>query len=270
VLGQKGRWLRQGKYGGKTESVPVARVCFSGKQRTSISTFAPSGPKCVTGDTLVLTDEGLRTMEEIYLSLEQKPHEDEFVPFETTVFGIEGAEKASKFYCGGFQPIYEVETYLGYTIRGTANHPLLTLLPGGETAWKKIGELAVGDHVALARGSHVFGQSAALPDSFYPLPRRPQMMSPELAYWLGLLTAEGSVTTYETWFVNGVEFTSTVLVTAPMRKFGSAVVVRSPLTRTWVCDSVSKPCLLNVSSYVPMGRLPTRYEPLPRLLLSTS
>ncbi len=199
----KCRWLLENKYDSKIESVPVVRMGFSEKNRTGIGTFTPSDPKCVTGDTLVLTDQGLRTMEDIYLSLERKPREDEFVPFEATVLGVDGPEAASKFYCGGFQPIYEVETNLGYTIRGTANHPLLTLLPGGETAWKKIGELQPDDYVALARGSHMFGKSAQLPESFYPLPKQPERMTTELAYWLGLLTAEGSVTPYETWFVNG-------------------------------------------------------------------
>ena len=143
-------------------------------------------------------------MEDIYLQLPQKPREDEFVPYETTILGINGPEKAAKFYCGGFQPIYEVETNLGYTIRGTANHPLLTLTPGGEAVWTKIGDLQPNSYVALARGSQLFGASgAALPQSFYPLPRQPRTMTPDLAYWLGLLTAEGSVTPYETWFVNG-------------------------------------------------------------------
>ncbi|HEY7350527.1 MAG TPA: LAGLIDADG family homing endonuclease [Ktedonobacterales bacterium] len=196
------RWMIEDKYSGKIEEVPVKRIGFSEKYRIGIGTFTPSDPKCVTGDTLVLTSEGMQTMEDIYLSLERKPREDEFVPFETTVLGVDGPEQSAKFYCGGFQPIYEVETNLGYTIRGTANHPLLTLLPGGETTWKKIGELQPGDYVALARGSHIFGQSAPLPDSFYPLPLQPRTMTPELAYWLGLLTAEGSVTPYETWFVN--------------------------------------------------------------------
>jgi predicted Ser/Thr protein kinase/intein/homing endonuclease len=197
------RYMVDTEYTGRIEDVPVRRLTFSEKYRVGIGTFTPSDPKCVTGDTLVLTDKGLQTMEDIYLQLPNKPREDEFVPFETTVLGIDGPEKATKFYCGGFQPIYEVETNLGYTIHGTANHPLLTLKPGGELVWSKIGDLQAGDYVALARGSHVFGQSTLLPESFYPLPRQPRTMTPDLAYWLGLLTAEGSVTHYETWFVNG-------------------------------------------------------------------
>ncbi len=197
------RYMVDTQYRGRIEDVPVKRLVFSEKYRVGIGTFTPSDPKCVTGDTLVLTDQGLQTMEDIYLSLPQKPRDDEFVPFETTILGINGPEKAAKFYCGGFQPIYEVETNLGYTIRGTANHPLLVLTPEGEIAWRKIGELQTGNYVALARGSQMFGQRAVLPESFYPLPRQPRVMTPDLAYWLGLLTAEGSVTPYETWFVNG-------------------------------------------------------------------
>ena len=197
------RYMVDTEYRGRIEDVPVKRIAFSEKYRIGVGTFTPSDPKCVTGDTLVLTDQGLQTMEDIYLQLPNKPRDDEFVPYETTVLGIDGPEKASKFYCGGFQPIYEVETNLGYTIRGTANHPLLTLKPGGELTWTKIGDLHADDYVALARGSHVFGNSVSLPESFYPLPRQPRTMTPELAYWLGLMTAEGSVTPYETWFVNG-------------------------------------------------------------------
>ncbi|HJT55125.1 MAG TPA: LAGLIDADG family homing endonuclease, partial [Ktedonobacteraceae bacterium] len=197
------RYMVDTQFKGHIEDVPIKRLTFSEKYRVGVGTFTPSDPKCVTGDTLVLTDRGLQTMEDIYLSLPQKPREDEFVSFETTILGIDGPEKATKFYCGGFQPIYEVETNLGYTIRGTANHPLLVLTAEGEIAWRKIGELQAGNYVALARGSQVFGQSATLSESFYPLPRQPRIMTPDLAYWLGLLTAEGSVTPYETWFVNG-------------------------------------------------------------------
>ncbi len=221
----KCRWMLEDKYGGHIEDVPVRRIAFSEKHRQGIGTFTPSDPKCVTGDTVVLTDQGLRTMEDIYLSLEQKPREDEFVPFVAMVQGVDGPEQASKFYSGGFQPIYEVETTLGYRIRGTANHPLLTLLPGGETAWKKIGELAAGDYVALARGSRVFSeQHAALPASFYPMPQQPRTMTPELAYWLGLLTAEGSVTTYETWFTNASQALIDRYVTLTRDLFGLEAV----------------------------------------------
>ncbi len=242
------RYMVDTQYRGRIEEVPVKRIAFSEKYRVGVGTFTPSDPKCVTGDTLVLTDKGLQSMEDIYLQLPQKPREDEFVPYETTILGINGPEKAAKFYCGGFQPIYEVETNLGYTIRGTANHPLLTLTPGGEAVWTKIGELQTGSYVALARGSRVFSKTSAnLPESFYPLPRQPRTMTPELAYWLGLLTAEGSVTPYETWFGNSsldliqrfVEITRSLfgLEAVPHRKsetYNYNVSISSKALSTWL------------------------------------
>ena len=219
------RYMVDTQYRGRIEEVPVKRIAFSEKYRVGVGTFTPSDPKCVTGDTLVLTDKGLQSMEDIYLQLPQKPREDEFVPYETTILGINGPERTAKFYCGGFQPIYEVETNLGYTIRGTANHPLLTLTPGGEAVWSKIGELQAGSYVALARGSRVFSEtSATLPESFYPLPRQPRTMTPELAYWLGLLTAEGSVTPYETWFVNSSQALIQRFVELTRAQFGLEAV----------------------------------------------
>jgi len=223
---------------GRIEEVPIKRITFSEKYRIGVGTFTPSDPKCVTGDTLVLTDKGLQTMEDIYLQLPNKPRDDEFVPYETTILGLDGAEKATKFYCGGFQPIYQVETNLGYTIRGTANHPLYTMQPDGTHAWKKIGELQAGDYVAMARNSRVFGTSMALPDSFYPLPRQPKTMTPELAYWLGLLTAEGSVTPYETWFVNGSQQLLDTFVQLTETLFGlKAVLHRKAKLTITMCRS---------------------------------
>ena len=199
------RYMVDNEYKGRMEEVPVKRITFSEKYRVGVGTFTPSDPKCVTGDTLVLTAQGLQTMKDIYLQLPQKPLEDEFVPYETTILGVHGAEKTAKFYYGGCQPIYEVETNLGYTIRGTANHPLLTRLPGGELAWTKIGKLQPGSPVALARNSQICHESATLPESFYPLPRQPRTMTLELASWLGLLTARGSVASGETRFSHDSE-----------------------------------------------------------------
>ena len=68
-------------------------------------------------------------------------------------------KRRAKFYCGGFQPIYEVETNLGYTIRGTANHPLLTLKRGRRIRYgRRLVICKLGNYVALARGSRIFGQ----------------------------------------------------------------------------------------------------------------
>src|SRR5262249_33507097 len=73
------RYMVDNEYKGRIEEVPVKRIAFSEKYRVGVGTFTPSDPKCVTGDTLVLTEKGLQTMEDIYLQLPQQPPEDEFV-----------------------------------------------------------------------------------------------------------------------------------------------------------------------------------------------
>ncbi|HEY0753034.1 MAG TPA: LAGLIDADG family homing endonuclease [Ktedonobacteraceae bacterium] len=244
------RYMLDTRYKGKIEEIPIRRLAFSEKYRVGVGTFTPSDPKCVTGDTLVLTARGLQTLEDIYLQLPQKPREDEFVPYETTVLGINGPEKAAQFYYGGFQPIYEVETSSGYTIRGTANHPLLTLTPDGAAVWTKIGALQPDSCVALARGSQVFGASGGeLPASSEPLPRQPRAMTPELAHWLGLLTAAGSVTPFETCFVHSspvqiqrfADLTRSLFALEAVphstdAAYNSSISIKSKALSTWLSD----------------------------------
>ncbi len=187
----KCRWMVDNTYNGAIENIPVERVLLSEKNRTGVGTFTPSDPKCVTGDTLVLTDTGLHSMEDLYQSLPQRPNEDEFVPFTAAVYGCEGTENSAMFYYGGFQPIFEVETEYGFTIRGTANHPLLTQDANGARAWVKIGDLQQGDTVLMTCGSQMYGQTTSLPNSAASLARKPEAVTAELAKWLGEFLASG-------------------------------------------------------------------------------
>ncbi|MGA7732457.1 MAG: hypothetical protein WCD37_14455, partial [Chloroflexia bacterium] len=62
-------------YEGRIERVPVCRIGFSEKKRLGIGTFSPSDPKCVTGDTILLTDHGMLRFDE--LQREASAQEDE-------------------------------------------------------------------------------------------------------------------------------------------------------------------------------------------------
>src|SRR5438876_5382950 len=82
-------------YEGHIERVPVRRVVFSEKKRIGIGTFTPSDPKCVTGDTILLTDRGMLRFDE--LARESTAAEDQFVSFSLGVVGREGRESTSHF-----------------------------------------------------------------------------------------------------------------------------------------------------------------------------
>lgn len=63
-----------------------------------------------------------------------------------------GWKRPSAFIDDGVKPVFRVTTRLGRKIKTTITHPFLTV--GG---WRKLGELSVGDRIAVPRRMPVFG-----------------------------------------------------------------------------------------------------------------
>src|SRR5215210_4121474 len=59
------RYALEHEYQGRHEDVKVHRVIFSEKERVGIGTFSPSDPKCVAGDTILLTNRGMLRFDEL-------------------------------------------------------------------------------------------------------------------------------------------------------------------------------------------------------------
>src|SRR5437763_1429623 len=102
---------------------------------------------CVTGDTLVVTNDGLLPVAQV----SQAGSEDIAI----RVLSMNGATNtASKWWdCGAF-PTRRVRTRRGYEVTGTTNHPLLVAVPGeadGRTTlvWKTIADIKPGDYLVL-------------------------------------------------------------------------------------------------------------------------
>ena len=106
----------------------------------------PAMGKCLSADAeIVLHDGSVRTIEEI--SHKQKAR----------LMTLGGDLKLSwtspsAFIDDGIKPVYEVKTRLGRKIKTTLTHPFLTM-----NGWRQLGELSVGDHVAVPRRMPVFG-----------------------------------------------------------------------------------------------------------------
>jgi replicative DNA helicase len=106
----------------------------------------PSMGKCLAHDSeIVLEDGGLATIEEVYrrraarlLTL------DDRMKLRIT--------EPSAGVDDGMKPVFRVTTRLGRTVEATAPHPFLTV--GG---WRRLEELAVGEHIAVPRRIDVFG-----------------------------------------------------------------------------------------------------------------
>jgi Holliday junction DNA helicase RuvB len=116
--------------------------------------YGPPGlGKCITADSLVLTDNGLVEFRQL-IPPELSP--GEYAPCQISVYGRDGVEPASHIYSSGRVPTIHLRTCSGFELEGTANHPVLVATPNGPQ-WKPLGELADSDYVAIARGTQTWG-----------------------------------------------------------------------------------------------------------------
>ncbi len=153
--------------------------------------------KCLTGETLLFTERGLMRLDALQPAGAALR---EFTPLNVTVQGKSGRARAEAFYTGGKQPTLRVRTRLGFEIEGTPEHRLWVRNPDESEGWKTLGELRPGDYVALAPGANLWGAETRIsferPEPYgnqksYNLPKT---LTPDLAYWLGLLTGDGTLT----------------------------------------------------------------------------
>ena len=164
--------------------------------------------KCVTGDTLVATAEGLTRIATLYRG--EAP--DSYRSDVREVASLSGPQKTDAFYYGGVRPVTSVVLRSGHHVTGTANHRLLVSGADG-LEWRRLDEIAVGDYVATqygddlwsvlpARLGHVFDQlSMAVDDGHDDAvatraaaeTRMPTEMSTDLAFILGAFAAAGRV-----------------------------------------------------------------------------
>ncbi len=106
---------------------------------------------CVPGDTRVRLADG-RTVEIASLCPTEPSSETDV---HLDVLDQHGKPvRASKAFHSGTHPTMRVETTSGHSLRGTANHPVLCLMPGPDgphVEWRRLEELAVGDRLVLAQ-----------------------------------------------------------------------------------------------------------------------
>jgi replicative DNA helicase len=108
--------------------------------------------ECVTGDTLVLTTDGLRVP---IRELAGKPASVWAMSAEGRIVPA----KSERVWSVGEKPVMRVSLASGRSIRATAEH----LLYGAGT-WTRVGELKPGDRLAVARAVPAPGKPAVWPD----------------------------------------------------------------------------------------------------------
>ena len=109
---------------------------------------------CVSGDTLIPTDRGLIEIRDIVKDSKLNSDNDIDIKVES-IKSIKN--KANKFFNSGIHKIKKIETKYGYEIKGSYNHPLLTLtnVEGKPVfLWKTIDSLRLGDYLVLNIGKN--------------------------------------------------------------------------------------------------------------------
>ena len=161
--------------------------------------------KCVTGETLVPSAEGLIRIG----SLHRGEEEDSFRDEHLVISSLDGDRKTDAFYYGGRRPVRRVRLRSGHTITGTYPHRLL-VAGEGCLEWKTLGEIQKGDAVALQYGAELWATTPVSlrhikvsPSSYgnQKQVRLPDEMSTELAFLLGAYAAEGH-TTRSNWTIH--------------------------------------------------------------------
>ena len=181
---------------------------------------------CVTGDSLIITEKGLVRIDEIanqeninlhLISKDKKVH------------------TASKWFDSGEHRTIRITTDKGYSLTGTFNHPILTLQKDASgklrLTWKLLEDIETGDYAVLDRLTDSFWPNNPvdltpffLEKEKYELPR---VLNSDLAFILGSLIAEGSISerklefcnTDEQWVKQFIGKWKTIFPDAPLHTF---------------------------------------------------
>lgn len=153
----------------------------------------PGTGKCITGDSLILTQKGLMEIQDVPKYFWVDPETNEVAGAWLPTVDLEKVENtkrlASHWYNLGKQKTLRVTLKQGMTLEGTPEHPIVVLNEEGQLEFRRIDELQTGDQVAVKLNTQVFGNL--------------NEVDAEKAYLMGLITGDGNMS-----ISNRVELTS--------------------------------------------------------------
>jgi intein/homing endonuclease len=145
--------------------------------------------QCVVGSTLVVTDKGIERVG----TLEDAP---------SKMLSSAGMKDCEGFYKNLPEPTIGVETSRGFYLEGAEDHRVLCMSDSGKPVYKVLRECSEEDYLVLLRGTNSFGMDKSI-SRYIPkfVPRGnlkpvslPDTVTPDLAYFMGLIVGDGCLT----------------------------------------------------------------------------
>jgi DNA helicase-2/ATP-dependent DNA helicase PcrA len=131
--------------------------------------------KCVTGDTYIYTDKGIVKIKDIPTLYKVEKDMCQAGVLSYSLNGFKLKNKTSHWYKLEKSQTIELKTKSGYEIKGTPEHPILTVNKDGRLKFKKLSEINRDDIVVISKNNNIWGD--------YDI-------DPNVAYLMGLLVGD--------------------------------------------------------------------------------
>jgi DNA mismatch repair protein MutS len=173
-------------------------LCFSNQRKMLVITGPNMGGKCLIGDTLIFTSQGIVPI----ASLKPKQaidHSFAKLSGKLKVKSLVNQQSATHFYSGGVQKTIKITTGYGFHLEGTPQHKVWIRTPAGDEKWTCLGDLQGHEAIIIDRHVDLWGKKTAIAalekipnlKKHYSLPT---VLTPDLAYLMGLFIGDGSLT----------------------------------------------------------------------------
>lgn len=165
--------------------------------------------KCVTGDTLIYTSDGIKEIGSFF-DYQNDGIETYFKHSINVLNKNSDISLSNMGVYSGRKKTIKVLTNEGYEIEGTLNHPLLTINDNGEHEYKKLENIKNGDYICINRTNDLWGTTLFInaneksKNFLSKLSKQqrgnlfvrelPTVLTEDLALFLGYLVGDGCIT----------------------------------------------------------------------------